>query len=735
VSNLFKLVLSMSLSGSAIILVLLFSRPLFKERFSRAWQYYVWFIVLLRLVIPYSPEFGLINGLFQQAPAQSLPPVPETRAPYTQAGEPVQAGNAQAGGGSVTPAPAENRSEPDKLPDVWEIAGLLWLTGAILLLAFKAAQYKRFVREVRSDAREVTKGRLASLLSQTAAELKIKGSLPLFESAQIKSPMLMGILRPAVILPETAAGMDDVSLSYVFRHELTHYKRLDLSYKWAAELILCVHWFNPLVHLMNRGLSGLCELSCDEAVAKKLDAAAKKEYGGTLLMAVSENAGLKRGVFSMTLCEDKKSLKERLSAILKAGRKSKKTILLSVIAAAALCGAALCLGAFSSDGNAETTAPAQAEDGRPYLTWEAVKELAGGSLGYMEVRDTYYFESIGSGLYIVRFPIGGSEDFSLIASAAGPDAEPTAVGLNCKSADLSLDLNAENLGIMMDLFGGGSLPDADEPLPYGEDERRQDEQAVRELADAFGKALQKVSLSAPDSVISADIEKIYGGFVTPELLQKWQADPKSAPGRLVSSPWPDRIDILSVEWGSAAEYTVYGEIIEVTSVELASGGAAAKKPVTLSVQKVNDRFLIGGVALGEYAQRGPVVYENTRYGFSFYLPESWKGYSIVEEQWQSAVAGEAGAKPAETGPQLLIRHPGWTKDDPRQDIPIMVFTAEQWDAVENGNLIVSAAPIGPRKLGGNSEYVFALPPRYNFAFPTGYEEVEEILNGNPLWAG
>nr|WP_052329792.1 hypothetical protein [Thermicanus aegyptius] len=128
-------------------------------------------------------------------------------------------------------------------------------------------------------------------------------------------------------------------------------------------------------------------------------------------------------------------------------------------------------------------------------------------------------------------------------------------------------------------------------------------------------------------------------------------------------------------------------------------------------------------------KQSPVVYENTRYGFYFYLPETWKGYSIVEEQWEGTSSGEM----IETGPQLLIRHPNWTQKNPRQDIPIMVFTHEQWNALQNGDFSVSAAPIGPSKLGSNSVYVFALPARYNYAFQTGFEEVEEILKNNPLW--
>ncbi|MEL7655420.1 MAG: hypothetical protein AAGU75_05875, partial [Bacillota bacterium] len=65
--------------------------------------------------------------------------------------------------------------------------------------------------------------------------------------------------------------------------------------------------------------------------------------------------------------------------------------------------------------------------------------------------------------------------------------------------------------------------------------------------------------------------------------------------------------------------------------------------------------------------------------------------------------------------------------------PLMVFTPEQWQALREEGLSVGAAPIGPRKLGGNSRYIFAIPARYNYAFPAGYEEVEDILHNSPLW--
>lgn len=125
----------------------------------------------------------------------------------------------------------------------------------------------------------------------------------------------------------------------------------------------------------------------------------------------------------------------------------------------------------------------------------------------------------------------------------------------------------------------------------------------------------------------------------------------------------------------------------------------------------------------------PVVYRNTNYGFSFSLPESWRGYQIVTSRWEGL---DTSGRVVETGPEIIIRHPLWTAEKPRQDIPIMIFTLNQWKSLEQDKFHIGAAPIGPQELGRNKRYVMALPARYNFAFLEGYEEVEKILESNPL---
>ncbi|MDD4334307.1 MAG: hypothetical protein PHY77_01730 [Desulfotomaculaceae bacterium] len=266
-----------------------------------------------------------------------------------------------------------------------------------------------------------------------------------------------------------------------------------------------------------------------------------------------------------------------------------------------------------------------------------------------------------------------------------------------------------------------------QPQQVSQQTADKDEAAVRSQVENFGRKLQAVSLQAPDEVVNKSIQDNYGEFVFPALLAEWQKNHQNVPGRLVSSPWPDRIGIMGIEKISDSAYRVTGEIIEITSAEAANGGAAARKPIDLVLGKIADRWLITEVKLGEYEKTSVIVYRNTQYGFNFTLPESWQGYSVITDKWEGLAPG--GGAAVETGPLLNIRHPQWTAQNQRQDIPIMIFTPKQWDSLQQGNFHIGAAPVGPSELNRSADYVFALPARYNYAFPTGYEEVEKILQG------
>jgi hypothetical protein len=120
-----------------------------------------------------------------------------------------------------------------------------------------------------------------------------------------------------------------------------------------------------------------------------------------------------------------------------------------------------------------------------------------------------------------------------------------------------------------------------------------DEIAVRDLVTEFGAHLKNVPLAADPQMLKEIIRTEYAPYVTPELLAKWQAYPQTAPGRLTSSPWPERIDITSVT-DSGVQYVVKGTIVLMTSEEVAHGGVAGTEPVTIALEKRNGTWLIVG---------------------------------------------------------------------------------------------------------------------------------------------
>lgn len=224
-----KIFLSMSCSGGLLILALLFGKRFLKDKVSRQWQYYIWLVVVLRLL----REIGalLINH-------------------------------------------------------VW----LVWLAAALGLLIRKITIYQGFIRYIHAGLTPVSDMELLDRLSVTAKGAGIKRPIELCVNPLISSPLLIGFFRPCIVLPR--ADIPEEDFPYIVFHELTHWKRGDLFYKWLVQVTVCLHWFNPLVYLMSREVAKACEFSCDEAVLAKTGYRNARDYGKTLLDAMAAAVGV-----------------------------------------------------------------------------------------------------------------------------------------------------------------------------------------------------------------------------------------------------------------------------------------------------------------------------------------------------------------------------------------------------------------------------------------------------------
>ncbi|TRZ50943.1 hypothetical protein D4R99_05140, partial [bacterium] len=113
---------------------------------------------------------------------------------------------------------------------------------------------------------------------------------------------------------------------------------------------------------------------------------------------------------------------------------------------------------------------------------------------------------------------------------------------------------------------------------------------------------------------------------------------------------------------------------------------------------------------------GKIIYKNDEYGFMLSLNGKWQNYTVTND----AIT---------YGQKIVIRHPQWTKTNPYEDIPILIYPIDQWKKWEINNFegYPTAAPFGPTERARNDRSVFATAPRYNYDYQTGWEEVENII--------
>ena len=128
----------------------------------------------------------------------------------------------------------------------------------------------------------------------------------------------------------------------------------------------------------------------------------------------------------------------------------------------------------------------------------------------------------------------------------------------------------------------------------------------------------------------------------------------------------------------------------------------------------------------------PVLYRNTQYDFTFFLPASWQGYSVLAQQWDGETSLPAVDRTAivEHGPMIVLRHPQWKPDDRYQDITVLVFTRRQWDAEHHGKFGIGAGGI-VEEIAHNPHYVLAISSRFNGDENVkGWEEAGRIVDRN-----
>lgn len=342
-NNLMQIGLTVSLAA----LVPLILRRLMKKRYPARMVCVVWAILALRLLVP-------VQLTLPQAPVQVMPRtnyvVQSNQTAFRQAGLPVAQNPAR----WVTGTQAQTLSAADtgtvKTVDITDILLTLWLAGVISCILWQGIGYYRLIRSLKGKSRSVERADLHTILQEQCADLVIDREIPLRVSAAADCPMLAGFIHPTLYLPDERISRTDAA--FIFRHELTHYKHGDLWLKLLLLAARCLHWFNPLVHLIARFAQEDIEAACDDAVVRGHDGAYRRAYGETILRSAIAQAQKRKALVSC-FGDDKKTLMRRFEGLFDKSVKKRGVALVVMIAL--LVGSLGCVVAVGDRSTPQTT--------------------------------------------------------------------------------------------------------------------------------------------------------------------------------------------------------------------------------------------------------------------------------------------------------------------------------------------------------------------------------------------
>ncbi|WP_238650014.1 M56 family metallopeptidase [Paenibacillus piscarius] len=291
ITNLWITILNMSITASYVAVMVLLARMLLRGA-PKLFSYLLWSAVIIRLLLPvsFTSSFSILRLVQPEGHTGNgaMEFVPGNIGLLLQPAVDMGIGSSDSLIHNLLPA-AVPAASVNKMQLLLWAGSTVWLTGVIALLLYSVVSYLRIVRRVRT----------ATLVSGN-----------IYESDRIVSPFVCGFVKPRIYIP---TGMSAQELPYILLHEQTHIRRRDYLIKPLMFLLVIIHWFNPLMWLSYRLMGKDMEMSCDEAVIRKLGPQIRSSYSGSLLALAVHRNGLAAGSL---LAFGESSVKARIKHIL-----------------------------------------------------------------------------------------------------------------------------------------------------------------------------------------------------------------------------------------------------------------------------------------------------------------------------------------------------------------------------------------------------------------------------------
>ncbi|MBK5496033.1 M56 family metallopeptidase [Bacillus sp. TH13] len=337
----FDWLIETSLMASILVGFILCIKVLFRNKLTPRWQYMLWIVLMIRLLLPWSPDSSYsIYSLFSYR--SSVSEVIPKNMPATENIVNIESDRKvelESNSKMVTKTSEPEvkvSSEKQTTFSLYKIALYVWLAGVIVLAVITFLTNRRLYSYIKKQP-DITDEQVATVFNRCKQSMKMKKAVSLRLAGKIASPTVFSFFRPKVLLSKKHMKvLNEQQLRYVFYHELAHIKRNDVAVNWIMYSLILLNWFNPILRYAYFCMREDQELACDAYALTFIDKEEQIAYGHTIITLLEHYSYQVPSLANLS--RNKRTLKRRIVMIKKFQKKSYRLSLLGIIAIAAIAG-------------------------------------------------------------------------------------------------------------------------------------------------------------------------------------------------------------------------------------------------------------------------------------------------------------------------------------------------------------------------------------------------------------
>ncbi|HDR7696070.1 M56 family metallopeptidase [Bacillus sp. CH_48] len=354
----FDWMIETSIMASILVGLILCIKVLFKNKLTPRWQYMLWIILIIRLVLPWSPDSSYsiysvltyksddafissqnpVASFVSKERMQELKGIDDTKVLPKE--DTYTSSSTQADQANKTQT-HNNKKQDNETISFYTVCICIWLTGVILLSVATFVMNRRVLLYIKKQP-VITDEKIVQIFEKCKQSMSVQRNIPLLVSGKVSSPTVLGFIKPKLLLSTVHMKiLDEQQLRYIFHHELAHIKRRDVGVNWLMHGLLILNWFNPILWYAYSCMREDQELACDALALTYIDSEEQIAYGHTIISLLEHYSSYYQVPSMANFSKNKRMLKRRILMIKKFKKNSYRWSALGAVAVIAVSSVSL----------------------------------------------------------------------------------------------------------------------------------------------------------------------------------------------------------------------------------------------------------------------------------------------------------------------------------------------------------------------------------------------------------